>query len=137
MPTKPVTLNLPEELYARATRLAEQAQRSVEAEIVEAVAKGLAPEDKLSTDYEQVLASLELLDDNALWRAAYSHLSKKASAKIEKLHHKRSSEGLTPDESAALKALLDQYEYFMLVRAKAAAMLKERGYDISGLLKKP
>ncbi len=59
-------------------------------------------------------APLALLDDAALWRAARHHLPASAAARLEALHLKRQSEGLTDVESVALSGLLRQYERTML-----------------------
>jgi hypothetical protein len=57
------------------------------------------------------------------------------STELQSLHLKRQREGLSVTESAKLANLIGQYEQHMLVRAQAAALLKARGCDVSGLLK--
>ena len=88
----------------------------------------------LPADLAAALAPLVLLDDQELWRAARSHLAADAAAQLEELHHKRAREGLTEAETQALAALIAQYERAMLIRAEAARLLKERGYDIAALV---
>jgi len=75
-----------------------------------------------------------LLDDEALWRAARGSLPAAAATQMEDLHLKRQREGLTDSEVKTLDGLVRQYERTMLVRAQAAALLKERGHDVSQLL---
>jgi uncharacterized protein YnzC (UPF0291/DUF896 family) len=56
-----------------------------------------------------------------------------------KINYKQQKEGrasLTPTEIAEQKELLYQYDRYMLLRAQAAVLLKNRGYDISILVKK-
>ncbi len=130
-----VTLNLPDELYDRAKYRAEQTQRSIEAELLEVVASALPAKHRLSNELEETLAALHVLDDAALQRAAKSHLPKKAVAKLESLHLKRQREGLTEAENQTRIELLRQYDHYMLVRAQASALLKQRGYDITKLVK--
>src|SRR5690348_11194245 len=101
--SQPVLVNLPDELYERAIEAAQQTRRSVEAEIVEAVAKGLPTFEALSPDHQQALAALDLLDDKALLKAMRSHLPVRSANKIERLHRKRSLEGLTTQETENLK----------------------------------
>jgi len=48
-----------------------------------------------------------------------------------KLHLKRQREGLTATEAAEAAGLTRQYERVMLVRARAAALLRERGHDVT------
>jgi hypothetical protein len=58
----------------------------------------------------------------------------KAAAELEALHLKRQREGLTDVETQTLARLVRQYERAMLVRAQAAALLKQRGYDVAELI---
>jgi uncharacterized protein YnzC (UPF0291/DUF896 family) len=51
--------------------------------------------------------------------------------RLETLHDKQQREGLTPDEQAEEQALLSLYRETLLVRAQAAVLLKQRGYDVS------
>jgi len=133
MAVQPMTLNLPGALYNRLKRQAEQTHRSVEAELLEAVASAVPADDELPNDLAEALSPLALLDDQALWRAARSHLSAEAADQLESLHLKRQREGLTEAEAQTLAVLVRQYERTMLVRAQAAALLKQHGYDVSSL----
>ena len=90
--------------------------------------------DELPPDLAEAISPLALLDDEALWRAARSHLPAEASSQMEKLHLKRQREGLSEAEQQTLAGLVRQYERAMLVRAQAAALLKQRGYDVSELI---
>ena len=134
MAVQAVTLHLPSPLYERLKQRAEQTQRSVEAELLEVVAAAVPVADDLPTDLAQVISPLAPLDDKALWRAARSHLPAEAVAQMEQMHLKRQREGLTGSEAETLAGLLRHYERAMLVRAQAAALLKERGYDVAELL---
>jgi len=134
MAVQAVTLLLPSPLYEQLKRRAEQTQRSVEAELLEVVAAAVPVADDLPADLAQVISPLALLDDEALWRAARSHLPAEAAAQMEQMHLKRQREGLTGSEAETLAGLVRQYERAMLVRAQASALLKERGYDVAELL---
>jgi hypothetical protein len=131
MTLQTMTLNLPRPLYNRLKQRAERTRRTVEAELLEAAAIGMRAEEDLADDLAQVVASLRFLDDAALWRAARNRLPATVSAEIEALHLKRQSEGLTASEVQTLALLMHQYEQTMLVRAEAAFLLKQRGFDIS------
>jgi plasmid stability protein len=134
MTVQPVTLNLPNTLYHRLKRRADQAHRTVEDELIEVVATAVSVTDELPADLAEAISSLALLDDEALWQAARSHLPSEAAAQLEVLHLKRQREGLTETEAQTLASLVHQYERAMLVRAQAAALLKQRGYDVSVLV---
>ena len=91
-------------------------------------------EDELSPDLIEALEALEGLDDSELWRLAREAMSLEASQELEALHFKQQDEGLSPEEDATRAKLIHEYERVMLVRAKAAVLLKDRGHDISGIL---
>lgn len=133
MTTQRVTIELPAPLYERLRRRAEAAHRTVEDELLEVVATASGSGD-LPAGLEPVLTSLTALDDASLWGAARARLSAESAAELEALHPKRQREGLTSAEAQAAAALTAQYERAMLVRAEAASLLRDRGYDVSSLL---
>lgn len=128
-----IMLHLPDTLYRKIKERAEQARRTVEAELLEVVASAVPAADRLPDDLQTALDALATLDDDALQRAAQSRLPGEASAEMERLNLKRQREGLAEPEHQSLLALARQYERNMLVRAQAAVLLKERGHDISAL----
>ncbi|HKZ86096.1 MAG TPA: hypothetical protein VJ793_20870 [Anaerolineae bacterium] len=134
MTVQSVTLNLPSALYARLKQRAERSRRTVEAELLEVVAAAVPIADELPVDLNEAISPLTLLDDDALWRAARSRLAPEAAADMERLHLKRQHEGLSEAEAQSLAGLVRQYERAMLVRAQAAALLKQRGFDVSELI---
>ena len=136
MPNQSMTLDIPSGLYTRLQKRAELAKRSVEDETLQLLA-ATVPSDDLSADLQQALASLQLLDDVGLERAARSRLIVDLSAELESLHFKQEREGLTESEAQRCAELVRAYERSMLLRAQAAAVLKKRGNDISSLAKQP
>lgn len=134
MTVQTITIDLPDILYQGLKRRAEQTHRSVEIEVLEVVAAAVPVAEDLSPDLSDAVTQLTVLHDDELWRAARSHLAPEAAAEMERLHHKRQSDGLTESEAVALASLVGQYERYMLVRATAAALLRERGHDVSPLL---
>lgn len=137
MTTQDITISVPDLLYRRLKARAERTQRSIEAEALDALVASVPASDELPNDMEASLAQLALLDDTALWRAARTTLSADATRQLEDLHLKRQREGLTESEAQAASALLHQYERALLVRAQAAALLKQHGHDISSLRSTP
>jgi hypothetical protein len=134
MAAHPVTLRLPAPLYDRFSSRAERAQRSLEAELLEAVATIAAEEEESSRDVAEAVAALELLSDADLWRAARNPLAEADRSRLEALNLKQQKENLTPTEKESLERLLLQYDQAVLLRAEAARLLKQRGHDVSGLL---
>lgn len=95
--------------------------------------KTLPTLDDLSSKLANELAQLELFNDSDLWQVAQTTLSKEEAAQMQTLVCKQQRDGLTVSEKMQAKRLLQRYNRTMLVRAKAAVLLKERGFDISAL----
>jgi hypothetical protein len=89
--------------------------------------------DQISPDIAATVASLEQLTDEELWRAARNRLAEEFSSRTEELHHKRQREGLTAAEEEEESNLVRGYENILLIRAKAAQLLRARGHDVGGL----
>ncbi len=134
MSTQTLTLHLPDRLYARLQLCAQQSNRTLEAELLEVLSTAVPADETLPYPLAEEVARLDDMDDAALWQAARSGLSVKASAQLEALHIKRQRESLSETDLRKLAELVSQYERSMLVRARAAAILKLRGHDVSGLV---
>jgi len=136
MTTDSITVRVPHPLYERLEERAKLTQRSVEEELVEALAETVSLVDApLPMEVEDLIGSLDAMPDDALWQLAYaSRLSPAAAIHLEELNLKRQREGLTGDEQRMVEALVHQYERAMVVRAEVMVRLKERGQDIAPLL---
>ncbi|HYU33914.1 MAG TPA: hypothetical protein VEW48_17310 [Thermoanaerobaculia bacterium] len=134
MPAHAITLHLPETLYERFRQRAEWSRRSLETELLDAVASAAPAAAELSPELLEAVEALEGLEDEELWRLARKAMPRQASQELEALHLKQRDEGLSRDEDAARARLLHEYEQTMLIRAQAAKLLKDRGHDVSTLL---
>jgi len=135
MTMQPVTVNLPSSLYDRLARRASRSRRTVEVELVETVMTSLPEEPGgLPPDMSDAIAALHLLDDEELWRAARTSVAPERAAELEELHLKRQAEGLSAEDEDRVAVLMREYARTLLVRARAAAVLKQRGHDVSVLL---
>jgi plasmid stability protein len=137
MPMQTLTLHVPELLFHRLRERAAQAQRTVEDETLDVLAAAVPVADELPKDLAESVSPLSTLDDESLWRAARSRLAAEMGDRLEELHQKRQREGLTEAEAQTLAALVRQYERALLVRAQAAALLHQRGHDVTALLTPP
>jgi plasmid stability protein len=134
MAVQAITVNLPEPLYERLARRAAKTRRTVEVELVEAVNASLPEEpDELPADMAEAITALHLLNDEELWRAARTCFAPEKAANLEELHIKRQGEELSASETETLAMLMKEYTRIMLVRSRSAALLKQRGHDVSGL----
>lgn len=134
MAAHPITLRLPEPLYAHFQSRARKTRRTLEAELLDAVATVAADEEQLPQDVARVIADLELLNTEELWLVARNRLSEETRADLEALNLKQQREALTPAEQERLEQLVHEYDRAVLLRAEAARLLKERGQDVSELL---
>jgi len=131
MTVQAITLNLPQAVYKQIRQAAEKVGRPVNEVLLEAVA-AVAP--VIGTEPENLrtaLAQMAYLNDAALWQAARTTMTAEQRERLETLHDKQQCEGLTPDEQAEEEALLSLYRETLLVKAQAAVLLKQRGYDVS------
>lgn len=133
MSTHTLTLHLPDRLYARLQERALVSARTLEAELLEVLSAAVPADESLPHSLAEDLARLDTMSDEDLWQAAGSRLSETEAVQLEVLHAERQKEGLSESESRTLAELVEQYERSMLIRARAAALLKQRGHDISGL----
>src|SRR5262249_39611408 len=102
MSEQTVVLNIPDAVYSRLRSRAEQHQRSIEAESLDVIVAAVSAGDDIS----EVLAGMELLDNDALWRAGRSRLAPEMAAQLEELHDKQQREGLTAEEAADAQRLV-------------------------------
>ena len=88
-----------------------------------------------STDkIDAALKVMGLLGDADLKRAFKTVPTKKSQHEIAGLNHKAQSVGLTKPEQKRSEELLEYFDQCQLIRANAAAVLKQRGLELKGLL---
>ena len=134
MNSQQVTITLPETIYERVKRRSQQMQRSVADELAAVVAASLPEQESLPPDIEQELSELDLFTNEELWRAARMTAPADKSERMQVLVEKQQLEGLTDSEKQEAAVLSHFFNRVMLVRAKAAVLLKERGHDVDQLL---
>jgi len=132
--TTQVTVNIPEKLYQRLSYRAKQTRRAVEDELIDVVASGLPGSDELPAGLEAELAQLEVLSGDALWQVARKRFAPDQANKLERLHVKAQRQSLAVTEQKSEQALSREYERILLIRARAARLLRDRGFDISPLI---
>jgi len=130
MASHTIILNLPETVYEQIQQAAETARRPVNDVLVEAIA-AVAPVVNTASDHlRAALAHMAYLNDAALWQTARTTMPPEQRARLATLHDKQQYISLTPEEQAEEQALLRLYRETLLVRAQAAVLLKQRGYDV-------
>ena len=130
-PAKSLTVDVPDRLYQRLIHRAEQTQRTVEVELLEAAVNGLPLNDELPSGLEDELQQLVVLDNEDLWRIASNRLARARASRLARLHQKAQRQPLSMIERKLEQELIQQYERAMLLRARAIWLLKERGFDFT------
>ncbi len=128
-----ITLTLPEALYEQIKHAAERLRKPIHVVLAEVVAAVAPVIDTAPEGMRSALAHLTYLNDAALWQAARGSVAPAQRERLEALHDKQQREGLTAEEQHEEAALLSLYRETLLVRAQAAVLLKQRGYDVTDL----
>ncbi|MEI8167541.1 MAG: hypothetical protein WCG26_14260 [Chloroflexales bacterium] len=130
MTVQEVTLALPEATYNQIQRAAEKAHRAVTDLILEAIIAAAPAMEPSGSGLRMALAQMAYLNDAALWQAACTTMVEAQRERMEELNTKQQREGLSKAEEAEVQSLLVLYRETILVRAQAAVLLKQRGYDV-------
>jgi hypothetical protein len=128
MITTMIPVQLPESLFQRLKRAAELTHRSVEelaAATLEAVLP-LAPDVPPEIAHE--LTAMHLFSDEALWAATAPSLSPTEETRLTQLNSAATERALTRPEQAEQHSLITAYHRSVLRRAKALALLAQRGH---------
>src|SRR5204863_2257698 len=89
-----------------------------------------------AAEREAMLSVLESLDTPALWQVIHRGAENEDVLVLAALNEKRQRQGLSEVEEAAVQALIRQHDRAVLLRAKALAVLRQRGEDEPELLRK-
>ena len=134
MTSQSITIQLPDPVYQHISQRARRKQRTVEDEVLSVVVNTLPTFEDLPADLVDSLTQLGFLTDAELWQVARSMLPARESQQMQRLVSKQQRQGLTLREQRRAEDLLAHFHRSMLVRAQAALLLKERGYNIETLL---
>jgi hypothetical protein len=134
MGTRTITLDLPDDLYWRLSERAAVSQRGIEGEVIALLGGVLRHGADLSADLTRRLAELDGEMDDSLWQIARTRPPADLARELEALSDKAQRTRLSDDERARQRAILQEIETNMVVRAYATHLLKERGHDVSPLI---
>ncbi len=129
--TYTITVNLPESVYRQLRQAADQTRRPFDDVLVEAITAAVPGKDVNISGWRADLAQLAYLNDAALWQAARAAMSEAQRDRLEALHHQQQRAALSREETDEMKVLETLYRDTILVRAQAAVLLNQRGYDTS------
>ncbi|MGB1285632.1 MAG: hypothetical protein ACPG7F_03775 [Aggregatilineales bacterium] len=125
------TLNIPEKLYQYAGQIAESASRSVDSILLEQLQLWTESIPLLNPDEEAELQALRYLSDDALWTIAREQMPQHSQTQMQTLMDKNSRREITSEEYALLNDFVERGQRLMLRKSEAAALLTERGHNIT------
>ena len=131
MAAETVTVQLPQPVFLKLKQAADLTHRSVEDVLVAAVNVTLVESPHLPPELANELAALSLLSDEALWAATQPSLSAAEQSRLSQLNHHAGERSLTPAEEQEREQLLAAYHRSVLRRAKALAVLAQRGHPVT------
>lgn len=129
-----VTLTLPEATWDRFRHRAQLAQRSVEDEVSLALEATLAEANPSLEDLAPALEALDRLATDQLWALMRGRAATEEATVLAALNDKRQTQGLTAAETRLARELSGRYDRAVLLRAKALALLRQRGEDVRPLV---
>ncbi len=122
MSVQTLTLELPDEIYQQAKRIARQHQQSVEQVVVEWIRP---PANDESTS--PVTENLEALSDEYLLQIARMKMSPEDAVRLQELLTIQQERDLTPQEMGEATDLLAKEDTITLKKARALFLLQQRG----------
>lgn len=122
---------LPENLYLRLQQVAQATQQSFTDVLLHAVQVGSPPNwEEAPAEFQADLASLDRLNDEALWQVARSRRTEVEMVRYQELLDKNAAGTLTEAERNELTGLRTEADRFVLRKAQAAALLRWRGHKL-------
>jgi hypothetical protein len=126
------TISIPDTLYEKAWRLAQQTAQSVEDVIRTRLEDALdQPLLDLPADERAELQAMSYLSDDTLWTIAREQMPPAVQESMSRLMEKNSQGTITEDEYLTLSALVERGQRLTLRKSQAMKLLLERGYAVS------
>ncbi len=130
--TQSITLELTDELIKRAKKQAEQTDQPVERVLVQQLEVAFSdPLPELPSNEQAELDALKYLSNDALWTIAREQMPRDQQNRMQILMDGNTMGKLSALEFDELENLVDQGQRVMLRKAKAAALLTEKGYKVT------
>ncbi len=128
----PVTLPVPADVYDRASHIAAVTSQSIEAVLLQQLQNAFADSlPELTPDEQRELEALTQLSDEALWTIAREQMTEDRQTRMQTLMNTNAQGRLDKVQRSELEALVEQGQRLSVRKAKAAALLTERGYTIT------
>ncbi len=129
-PGQLVSVQIPEATYRRLQRVAEETCRPIEEVLTTTIDVALPQLPGIPAGLAAELAAMAMFSDEALWAAAESSLSPAQQRRMSQLTHAGGARTLTDAQATEMASLLDSFDRAVLRRARAFAILAQRGHPI-------
>jgi hypothetical protein len=124
-------LTVPDDIYRRARRIAEQSRQPVDAVLIDHLRTLAPPMPALAPQEENELEALHHLSDDALWTIARERSSAEEGERLKLLMDKNTQGTISSRELNELEQLVERGEKLMLRKSQASALLAQRGHTIN------
>ncbi len=125
------TISIPDSLYDKAQRLAEQTAQPIDVVIRTRLAGALdQPMLDLPIGEQAELRALSYLSDDTLWTIAQEQMQSNLQARLSQLQEKLSRGTIGDHEYQELTGLVERGEQLMLRKAQAIKLLIGRGHTV-------
>jgi hypothetical protein len=126
------SVSIPNSLYEKAQRLAQQTSQSVDDIICTRLEGALdQPMLDLPSDERAELQAMSYLSTDALWTIAREQMQPDLQQEMSQLMEKNSQGTITADEFRDLSALVERGQRLTLRKSQAMKLLLDRGYAVS------
>ena len=126
-----VTIQVPPTIFQRIQQRSQQRNTTVSEEVAKSFLENET--QRLPENLSAELKLLDVLSDEALWLTARTKANPNDEERMQALFDIRNESGWTKAQEAEALQLSKAFNRIMLIRAKSAATLKRRGYDVSSL----
>lgn len=130
MTTAVVDIPVPQEIYDRLEKAAVRLEKSVPALLSDALLAVLPENETIPSNIQSEVAQLESLNIQELWTVTRSEMSEEQQTMMEHLLYLQSSQKLKAPDLRKLEELRVEYGRIMLCKARAFAILAERGQSL-------
>jgi hypothetical protein len=131
MANHPVTIEIPEEVYEGARRIAQERAQPLEQVLADHLAGTFSVLAAVPVDEQAELAAFHLLSDDTLRGLAGAQMTRQEQDRALYLGDRTSRGTITPEERGEYEQLVERGNRLMLRKAWAAGVLMERGRRVS------
>ena len=124
---KPITLNLPEDVYNRALGLAQLIGRDLTEVLIEAISLSLSSTSPLDKSDRDRAKSLKSLSDREVMAMSELQMESEQDLRLSQLLSKQQADTLSEAERPELWTLMQIYQTLLLKKAVALREAVERG----------